>query len=280
MLQKAVFSKNFRILVEQLRTAPEEFNDPVPLVLQETNVPQFTPRIQFLLDRVPEGARVLDLGSCKGEVAFFLKSKKRASVVCIEREPEYVTLCREKGLKVIDADLNHLDGPALRWALSQRWDVAIIIDSLNYWSYPALILSALSDRVGKVLVTIANGGHIRSGWKSWPGRCHYGPTPGPGPRKTTSWNSISPGVIRYGRFRASVDGRKLSVITPSSWAAAPAARFTKNPGFSPHYWPGVLFWSLPPKRCSPFNCILYYEKINFMDSPKQRMTLVTGSPGC
>jgi methionine biosynthesis protein MetW len=251
MLQKAVFSKNFRILVEQLRTAPEEFNDPVPLVLQETNVPQFTPRIQFLLDRVPEGARVLDLGSGKGEVAFFLKSKKRASVVCIEREPEYVTLCREKGLKVIDADLNHLDGPALRWALSQRWDVAIIIDSLNYWSYPALILSALSDRVGKVLVTIANGGHIRKRLEILAGKMPLWPNTRPRSQKDNvlefdlSWSNQIWTLQGFGRwaealgYHAELLGRRTS------------GAVYKKPGLFPSLLARGFVLELTPKEVLP-----------------------------
>lgn len=121
---------------------------------------QLTQRIQFLLDRIPDGARVLDLGSGIGDIAFFLESKKNASVLCIERRPEHVQLCKEKGLKVIEADLNNLDDPGLMWALSQHWDAVVIIDTISYWKYPALILAALSDRVGKVLLTIPNGAHI------------------------------------------------------------------------------------------------------------------------
>jgi SAM-dependent methyltransferase len=121
---------------------------------------ELTPRIKFLMELIPERARVLDLGSGRGEIAFFLQKEKNASVLCLERRPEHLDSCREKGLAVTEADMNNLDDPALAWALSQRWDTVIIIDTLIYWQYPAPILYALADRVRQILLTVANEAHI------------------------------------------------------------------------------------------------------------------------
>jgi methionine biosynthesis protein MetW len=171
MKAKFKFSSSFHAQVEALRTAPAGF--PPPQRAQVTAPPyprRLTQRIRFLMDKIPPRSRVLDLGAGYGDIAYFLESQKACEVLCLEREPEFLASCRAKGLAVVDTDLNDLEDPGLRYALSQSWDAAIAIDTITYWKYPAAILAALVDRVSTALITAPNSAHISRRFAALAGR--------------------------------------------------------------------------------------------------------------
>ena len=153
----------FDSAVERLRRAPEGYALPVPDLAGAQRLPDSarTQRIRWLAARIPAGSRVLDLGCGRGEILHFLERDLRVEYLGLEREPAFREDCRRIGVRAIAADFNDLDDPALRTACSQRWEVVLIIDSINYWRHPAAILAALQDRSRRIFVTIPNAGHLR-----------------------------------------------------------------------------------------------------------------------
>lgn len=153
----------FDSAVRQLRHAPEGYAPPLPDFSGSRLLPDKarTQRIRWLAARIPTGSRVLDLGCGRGEVLHFLTRDLRIEYLGLEREPAFREECRRIGVRAIAADFNDLNDPALRHACSQRWDVVLIIDSINYWRYPAVVLAALQDRCQRIFVTIVNAAHVR-----------------------------------------------------------------------------------------------------------------------
>jgi len=84
------------------------------------------------------------------------------SILGLERDPEFLERCRSIGVRAIPSDFNDPADPALRFACSQGWDVVLIIDSMVYWRYPAVVLAALQDRCKRIYVTVNNAAHLRS----------------------------------------------------------------------------------------------------------------------
>jgi len=172
-------------------TFSPEFTDAVNRLRLGTNAPvgerampdttemlpesKFKPRIQWLANRIPDGARVLDLGCGPGEVLHFLHRYKRADGLGLDRENEYLENCRRIGVRALYADFSNLDDTNLRYACGQRWDVVLILDTLFYWRNPAVVLAALADRCMKMYVTIGNTAHIKFRLKHLLGRQIFWP---------------------------------------------------------------------------------------------------------
>lgn len=153
--------------------APPEAPDPA------ASIPRRTQRIEFLLARIPRGARVLDLGCGPGDMLYYLRQERNVTGLGLERHPEALATARARGLNVLPVDLNDPNNPALRHACSQKWDVVLAIDTIFYWHYPAVVLSALSDRVGEFYISVGNSAHIKRRWQVLLGRTDVWPNHSP-----------------------------------------------------------------------------------------------------
>ena len=154
--------------LRRLRQAPDSPPAIPTLEPSQDNVPPegaFTQRISWLVERIPRGSRLLDLGCGKGEILHYLHQHRQVDYLGLERESEHLAACHRIGVRAIPADFNQLDDPALRFACSQQWDTVLIIDSLIYWRCPALVLAALQDRCQRIFVTVNNAGHLRYRWQ-------------------------------------------------------------------------------------------------------------------
>lgn len=170
------YAPSFRPLVQQLRGAAPR---PEPELLPATGTagppPRRSPRIDYLIDRIPEGSSVLDLGCSGGDMLYHLQSERRAEVCGLEQREEAVRLCRARRVRAHQTDVDNLADPALTYALSRRWDVVLAIDTIFYWRFPAVIFAALADRVGRIYITVGNSAHIKLRWDALLGRCDTWP---------------------------------------------------------------------------------------------------------
>ena len=168
---------SFQAAVDLLRRAPAGYAPPVLDASQTTPLPDkdLTQRIEWMAQRISAGSRILDLGCGRGEMLYFLGRQFPGDHLGLEREPEFLERCRSIGVRAISSDFNDLADPALRFACSQSWDVVLIIDSLVYWRYPAVVLAALQDRCKRIYVTVNNAAHFRRRLELLIGNIHERP---------------------------------------------------------------------------------------------------------
>ena len=161
-LKQVIEDPTFKAAVSLLRQAPIGYQAPKLDLSQTQPLPDeaLTQRIRWLTERIRAGERILDLGCGRWEMLYFLGRKFPGDHLGLEREPEFLERCRHIGVRAISADFNNPADPALRFACSQEWDVVLIIDSIVYWRYPAVVLAALQDRCKRMFVTVNNAGHL------------------------------------------------------------------------------------------------------------------------
>ena len=111
--------------------------------------------LQIIASWIEPGSKVLDLGCAEGDLLYFLKAHKQVDGTGIERAEAKVAQCIEKGLSVLQGDINEevLDYP------DNTFDYVIVSQTLQQVYEPdKLILSLL--RIGKKgIVSFPNFSH-------------------------------------------------------------------------------------------------------------------------
>lgn len=107
---------------------------------------------------IPEGSRVLDLGCGDGTLLKFLIDNKQVSGYGLEIDPEQINACVDKGLNVIEQNLD----AGLGNFADKSFDVVLMTQALQTLHFPHRVLEEML-RVGKeCIVTFPNFGH----WKA------------------------------------------------------------------------------------------------------------------
>jgi len=106
---------------------------------------------------IPVGACVLDLGCGDGFLLERLVRERKVRGQGVEIDPEQVFLCVERGMPVIQADLD----TGLRWCPDQAFDVVVLEETLQTLHNPRALLEEML-RVGKRgIVSFPNFAHYR-----------------------------------------------------------------------------------------------------------------------
>lgn len=109
---------------------------------------------------IARGSRILDLGCGDGTLLKHLRDSKEASGYGLEIDPEQINACIDKGLNVIEQDLDQ----GLANFADDSFDTVIMAQAIQTMHYPHKVLDEML-RVGKeCIVTFPNFGHWRARW--------------------------------------------------------------------------------------------------------------------
>jgi len=112
---------------------------------------------RLIAEWITEGARVLDLGCGDGEFLAALNSEKSVTGYGIEIDPDNIVNCIEKGVNVIQANL---DGGLSEFEESS-FDFVVMTQTIQALKEPHLVIKEIL-RIGKEgIVTFPNMGHWR-----------------------------------------------------------------------------------------------------------------------
>jgi methionine biosynthesis protein MetW len=113
--------------------------------------------LQIVASWIKAGSRVLDLGCGEGDLLHYLKANKQITGVGIERAEAKVAQCIDRGLSVLQGDINEevLDYP------DHSFDYVILSQTLQQVYEPAKLLQSIL-RIGKKgIVSFPNFSHWR-----------------------------------------------------------------------------------------------------------------------
>ncbi len=127
----------------------------MPLIRFENNGIRFD--LQIIASWIEPGSKVLDLGCGEGYLLSYLKRRKGARVTGVEKDEEKVEKCIQKGLAVIQGDINQ---EVLEYA-DKTFDYVIVSQTLQQIYEPARLLKEVL-RIGRhAIVSFPNFSH----WK-------------------------------------------------------------------------------------------------------------------
>jgi methionine biosynthesis protein MetW len=113
--------------------------------------------LQIIASWIESGSKVLDLGCGEGELLYFLKKDKQIEGTGIERVESKVVRCIEKGLPVIQGDINE----EIMDYQDNTFDYVILSQTLQQVYEPSKLIQALL-RIGKRgIVSFPNFSHWR-----------------------------------------------------------------------------------------------------------------------
>jgi methionine biosynthesis protein MetW len=111
--------------------------------------------LQIIASWIEPGCKVLGLGCGEGELLHFLKKNKRVTCTGIEHNEDKVAKCIEKGLTILQGDINEevLDYP------DDAFDYVILSQTLQQIYEPGELVRAMLRIGGKVVVSFPNFSH-------------------------------------------------------------------------------------------------------------------------
>jgi len=112
--------------------------------------------LQLIASWIEPGSRVLDLGCGEGDLLRHLIARKGVTGTGIEHNEEKVARCIEKGLSVLQGDINQevLDYP------DNAFDYVILSQTLQQVYEPAALIRSMLRIGHKGIVSFPNFGHL------------------------------------------------------------------------------------------------------------------------
>lgn len=114
--------------------------------------------LQLIYDWIPQGSRVLDLGCGKGELLSALVRHKQCSGYGVEIDTEGVLASIERGVNVIQADLEQ----GLRDFDSNSFDMIVLSQTIQSMQNTENILQDLTRVAKQAIVSFPNFGYWRN----------------------------------------------------------------------------------------------------------------------
>jgi methionine biosynthesis protein MetW len=113
--------------------------------------------LQIIASWIDPGSRVLGLGCGEGDLLLWLKQHKQVTERGIELKESRVVKCIEKGISVLQGDINTeiIDYP------DQAFDYAICSQTLQQVYDPVSLIQSMLRVAGKCVVSFPNFGHYR-----------------------------------------------------------------------------------------------------------------------
>jgi methionine biosynthesis protein MetW len=117
---------------------------------------------RLLIEAVPHGARVLDVGCAGGYLAAALREQRGASVLGLEADPSSADAARRRGVEVV---VGSVEDPVVVAGISDRahpFDAIVCGDVLEHLADPWRALGALAGLArpgGVVAVSLPNAAH-------------------------------------------------------------------------------------------------------------------------
>ncbi|MBL7211798.1 MAG: methionine biosynthesis protein MetW [Desulfobacteraceae bacterium] len=113
--------------------------------------------LQIIASWIEPGSKVLDLGCGEGDLLYFLKKNKEVDGIGIEQAEAKVVQCIEKGLSVLQGDINEevADYP------DNTFDYVILSQTLQQVYEPAGLIQSLLRIGRKGIVSFPNFSHWR-----------------------------------------------------------------------------------------------------------------------
>lgn len=111
----------------------------------------------LLLDWIPQGARVLDLGCGNGELLAYLEQHKAVKGVGLEMDDNAIVSSMHNGVQVIQADLNTCD--LINFFGENAFDVVLTTQTLQAMQRPDQLVESMLTVGKRAIVTFPNFGH-------------------------------------------------------------------------------------------------------------------------
>jgi len=111
--------------------------------------------LEIIASWIEEKSKVLGLGCGEGELLYFLKNEKNASITGIEIDESKVAACIEKGLSVLQGDINKevSDYPY------NSFDYVILSQTLQQIYNPLKLINSILNIGKKAVVSFPNFSH-------------------------------------------------------------------------------------------------------------------------
>ena len=107
---------------------------------------------------IAPSSKVLDLGCGEGELLYYLQNRKQALCSGIEKNEAKVAKCIEKGLSVIQGDINN----EVADFMDNAFDYVILSQTLQQVYQPSILLKSLLRIGKKSVVSFPNFSHWRA----------------------------------------------------------------------------------------------------------------------
>lgn len=110
---------------------------------------------------IKQKSHILDLGCGGGELLLQLQQQKNVTGIGLENDPNYIQQCIEKGINVVEHNLNE----GLEHIADNSYDTVIMTLAIQAMERPDKVLEDMLRIGSECIVTFPNFGHWQARWQ-------------------------------------------------------------------------------------------------------------------